>query len=316
MTDYTPLSDSSPKHLPLGFVILSHHMPEQLLRLVRTLGMMFGGPPIVCHHDFRKCPLDDKRFPTYCRFIRDPVKTCYGGHSLVRATLVGLRELREYADPDWIALLSGQDYPIKSAERILQTLRETPYNALIRCEHLDPRSPANDWQRRCVRRYFRKYVRFPYINRHGRPRFDLIGLPRVLSNPFIPFNDRLQCYVGSQWFVGDRRSVTALLEETWMSYFLDRHYNRVATSNESYMQCILANRKELFLSGRSPTYVRFARGNRSPNLLTDSDLPDLIASDCLFARKLHSDWSETLLESLDRVCAGDKLEVSTLKSAL
>lgn len=311
-----PSVDPSRMRPSLGFVILSHSLPEQLLRLVRTLGTMFDGPPIVCHHDFRKCSLDDKRFPSYCRFVRDPIKTHYGGHSLVRATLVGLQELRKRSDPDWVALLSGQDYPIKPAEYILDTLRNSPYHALIRCELLDPRSPANDWQRRCIRRYLRKHMRLPYVNRYGRPRFDLIGLPRTLSKPFLPFSDAFRCYVGLHWFVADRQSVAVLLEKTWIAQRLDRHYRRVPTSCESYIQCVLANRKELSLSSRSPTYVRFVQGNRSPNILTDLDWPLLRESDCLFARKLHPKWSRKLLEQLDRMCVGDDEGAITRRSSL
>jgi hypothetical protein len=38
----------------IGFIILSHDKPAQLLRLVRRLMKLYGDPPIVCHHDFSK----------------------------------------------------------------------------------------------------------------------------------------------------------------------------------------------------------------------------------------------------------------------
>ncbi len=58
--------------LKIGFAILSHTEPEQLLRLVRTLNSMFGDPPIVCHHDFSQCSLHEALFPTNCAVCPSP----------------------------------------------------------------------------------------------------------------------------------------------------------------------------------------------------------------------------------------------------
>ena len=61
----------------IGFSILSHNEPEQLLRLVKTLNAMFGDPPIVCHHNFSQCSLDEALFPTNVRFVHPHI-----GHSV------------------------------------------------------------------------------------------------------------------------------------------------------------------------------------------------------------------------------------------
>ena len=62
----------------IGFAILSYNEPEQLLRLVKTLNAMFGDPPIVCHHDFSKCSLDEALFPSNVRFVHPHMVTDTG----------------------------------------------------------------------------------------------------------------------------------------------------------------------------------------------------------------------------------------------
>ena len=47
----------------VGFVILSHAYPDQVLRLAKTLTAMFDGPPVVCHHDFTQAPLCVESIP-------------------------------------------------------------------------------------------------------------------------------------------------------------------------------------------------------------------------------------------------------------
>ena len=53
----------------LGFVILTHDNPPQILRLINRLVSMFDNPPIVCHHDFSKCDLDTNLFPPNVSFV-------------------------------------------------------------------------------------------------------------------------------------------------------------------------------------------------------------------------------------------------------
>jgi hypothetical protein len=43
--------------MSIGFVLLTHHQPHQIDRLLAQLNKMFNYPPIVCHHDFDKCAL-------------------------------------------------------------------------------------------------------------------------------------------------------------------------------------------------------------------------------------------------------------------
>src|SRR4051794_10513627 len=112
----------------LAYVILAHRYPEQLGRLVSRLASGDGAAFFV--HIDRKT--DDAVFRQFqdrltgvpgVRFIeRSP---CWWGHfNIVRAVLTGIRAAVESGvEFDYLALLSGQDYPIKSHEAVGEFLR-------------------------------------------------------------------------------------------------------------------------------------------------------------------------------------------------
>ena len=56
--------------MSIGFVLLTHHQPQQIDRLLAQLNKMFNYPPIVCHHDFDKCPLSVDHLSKNIEFVR------------------------------------------------------------------------------------------------------------------------------------------------------------------------------------------------------------------------------------------------------
>src|SRR5689334_16389038 len=116
---------------PIGFVILSHQSGTQLLRLVHALSALYGDPPIGCHHDFSQAELDTALFPPNVKFVRPSRKTAWGRMMTVDAALDALKLLYQDEGPDWFVLLGISDYPIMSAEGVLEQLRSSPADALL-----------------------------------------------------------------------------------------------------------------------------------------------------------------------------------------
>lgn len=127
----------------ISFAVLSHCQPEQLLRLVKTLEVMFDGPPIVCHHDFSQCSLEERSFPSIVRFVRPHIITKWGDITLSLAALKAFTLLREYHQPDWYFLLSGTDYPVRPASQILSELSSANCDAFLDNREILCRSRAN-----------------------------------------------------------------------------------------------------------------------------------------------------------------------------
>src|SRR5690349_21399230 len=134
----------------IGFAVLSHNQPEQPLRLIFGLNATFGDPPIVCHHDFGKCYLDETLFPGNVRFVRPHLTTTWGHINVPLAALRAFSLLRESAQPDWFVLLSGSDYPVRPADAVKADLFNSSYDVYL--DHreivyrgLPPGQTARDW---------------------------------------------------------------------------------------------------------------------------------------------------------------------------
>jgi hypothetical protein len=115
----------------IGFAIITHNEPEQLLRLVKILNAMFGAPPIVCHHDFSQCSLQESLFPTNVRFVHPYIVTRWGDITAPLAALRAFSLLRNADQPDWFFLLSGSCYPVRPADEIVADLSNTHYDAYL-----------------------------------------------------------------------------------------------------------------------------------------------------------------------------------------
>ena len=91
----------------IGFVLITHTAPNQIVRLIRALTLLYSNPPIVVHHDFGQCPAE-LSLPSNVRVVQPHIPTQWCNYSVVRATLAGLALLyANHEKPDWFVLLSG-----------------------------------------------------------------------------------------------------------------------------------------------------------------------------------------------------------------
>ncbi len=292
---------SPPENL-LGFVILTHEKPPQILRLINRLVAMFGETPIVCHHDFSKCDLDLGLFPRNVSFVRPHIVTYRAGWSLVTATIAGLRALYDRKDaPEWFTLLSGADYPIKPAEVILGELQESSYDAFLEYGLIDPESAKNDHEKRCVWRYFRRHVQLPGFAQRFMPFSENRALPAWFPMAPIPFSSQFRCYAGSQFFTANRKSAQYILEWHSRGNALAKHYerSRVPVPDKSYFLCGLCNEPGLRILNDNRRYIIWRPGIGHPKTLTMADLPLLLKSPAHFARKF--DLNDPVLDEIDKV---------------
>lgn len=258
----------------IGFVLLTHHKPHMIERLVAKLCAMFDAPPIACHHDFSKCDLRVEALPGNVSFVRPHVETAWAQFSEVEATARAIRLLYESPSaPDWFVYLSGADYPIKPARQILQDLRATSSDAYINAELIRHDAFKRPWQQLCYQRYCTK-----------KPN---------------PFSRDFECYAGSQWFCANRRAAEYIIEFHATKTALADHYRDLQFTSESYFQCILANAPHLRLTEETWRYTDWSAGGSHPKTLGVEDLPKLLASPAHFARKFDADADARILDALD-----------------
>jgi hypothetical protein len=297
----TPVLDKVCGRYMLGFVILSHDSPEQVLRLVDRLAALYGQPPIVIHHDFSKSELDAALLPSCASVVRPHIVTARAQWSLVEATVLGLRGLYARHDaPDWFSVISGADYPVKPATAVLAELRHSPGDAFMQYQHISAETAETEWQHRCVWRYFRRHFRLPDIVQSRMPFAENRAWPGWCAAPSLPFSREFQCYAGSQWFTANRKCAERILRWYDSKNQLTSHYerSRVPVPDESYFQCVLVNDTSLTIVNDNKRYLEWGQSGR-PRTLTGQDLPSIMASSAHFARKFA--LGDAVLDDLDRI---------------
>jgi hypothetical protein len=291
--------------IDIGFALITHSKPHQSARLVRKLNSMFGFPPIAWHHDFAQCPMDTSWVTNNVAFVRPHLPTAWGKFSLVEAGLAAIDLLLASKDvPAWIVLLSGADYPIKSAGRIRADLMSSQFDAHIAHERIRFNLYDRYWQRVCHRRYCAARFRVPtWVSGKG---FLTVEHP-LLTKPFLPFSERLSCFAGEFWFCANRTAVRYLTEFHRTQTALAEHYRRAdrfinSSSAESYFQTAICNSADLRISTDNFRYIDWRDATPETSylkLLTMEDLPGLRQSTAHFARKFDPDVDSTVLDALD-----------------
>lgn len=306
----------------IGFVLLSHREPAQLLRLVTTLNRLYDDPPIACHHDVGQCPLDTAAFPANVRFVAPSIRTGWGKWSVVRAMLAALDLLYEHADPDWFILLSGADYPIHDAAAVRADLlageadafidyRQIGDTAASALERFGPRNPElgqfeSDGNRHLKWSHYEgaelwlPIVRFPDGGRRLRPGRYTWQLP--FATPLTPFSSAFPCFYGDHWITANRRVATLLLNPTAPHRRVQKHLRMRAIPEECYYQTVLCNEPGLRLVRDNRRYAQWNGGGAHPQLLTEADLPAIRASNAHFARKFAH--GEPVLDRIDALLFG------------
>jgi hypothetical protein len=302
----------------IGFAILSHSEPEQLLRLVKTLNAMFNAPPIVCHHDFSQSVLDEALFPKNVRFVHPHLVTQWGNITLPLAALRAFGLLRKYDQPDWFFLLSGSDYPVRPADEILTDLIRADHDVyldhreiLTRTMHTDQTAQYGfdrpDWipiayDRYCTCGYWwprpsKKLLfsgSFPF-----RRRFVPIHNPRVnRMMRRLQFNRPSRIFAGDFWFHANDKAIGRLLDGSATKRLI-RYYRARYIPDESLFHTVLCNHMDLRICKEHKRYEDWKRGG--PKWLDVSDVPRIVGSGAYFARKLRD---KELLELVEITLLG------------
>jgi Core-2/I-Branching enzyme len=278
---------------PLGFVLLTHDRPTQAVRLVDRLNTVFDSPPIAWHHDFDQTPLAPRDEWTNVVFVRPHVPTRWGTFTLVDAVMRAIRLLYDgSAQPSWCAVLSGADYPIKAASKILEDLDAHDVDAHIEAVEIKPAGWDTSWEEMCFERYHT--VALGVGSR--RKRLDGRLARRLLS----PFTSTYRCYAGSNWFTLSARAARRIVAFDRRDRRLARHLQHALLPEECYFQTVLANTRGMRIRPEYWHYVDWSgESDRHPKTLCLEDLDELRRSSAHFARKLDLERCPELYDELD-----------------
>lgn len=281
------------KNLKLGFALITHSNPEQIYRLTNLLGTMFPDCQISCHHDFSKEPNLQKKFSPRVQFVTDYIKPTWGCFSVVEAGIKALRLLCDSeAPPDWIYLISGSDFPVKSPSYINNFLNITEYDVFITHLNVSKFVAEGRWQ---------QYLRNRYLSG-------------------IDFPCGYECYAGEQWFTANIKAVKLFLQTvdknpSLIEYYQMLEYEKGAVCpDESFYQTVFCNLSEIKIKNDSLRYIDWSNSDSSPRILGMSDCESIQDSEAHFARKFDLERDKEILDILEKICTGKNTYTQKLSS--
>jgi hypothetical protein len=302
--------------LRLAYIISAYKNPAQLTRLIRRLSA--GQTTFFVHVDkktsvrvFRRM-FDDVRSLPNVHFLERHVIN-WGDFGHVRATLKGVNEIiRQGISFDFVVLLTGQDYPIKSNAHIGSTLNASRGKAFLKFFPL----PSNEWANGGMNRIERWHFGFKgwhYLFPANPERVALLSRKlATLSAKIIPFKRPFprgyQAFGGSSYWCLPTECVLYIHEFIHRNPGFVDFFRHVYISDEIFFHTIILNSpfKEHVVND-DLRYVDWSKP-AGPAVLTIEDFPKLLHSRKLFARKFDVTVDERVLDMIDHVLLGERPE--------
>lgn len=299
----------------IGYIILAHREPRQPARLVSRLDG--DGAAFFVHIDkrtkdavYREFRRGLAPFPSV-RFVRRH-RSRWGEFGLVAATLEGIREALESRPPlDYLVLLTGQDYPIKSRRDIRSFLERADGRSFVDCN----RVPCEAWPQAAIRLrswYASILGEQVLLPRRGsfrsvlrRPRrWPVYLISRCLPRQRRPLKG-YEPFTGSASWVLSRAAVRYVADFVAHNRAFVRYFKRVFCPDEIFFQTILAN-SPLWddIVTNNLHYIDWSKGGAHPKPLTVDDFDALAGSPALFARKFDLDIDAAVLDLIDQRLLG------------
>ena len=294
--------------MKIAYLILAHNTPRHLRRLITRLSSI---PSRIFIHLDKKSNADDFSGikGRNIHFTQERVPVFWGDFSLVEAILILLKTaIKDQWRPDRFVLLSGADYPLRSASYIEKFFEDNPGKEFINLVAMPNDAAGKPISRLTI-----------YNFRPGDHWITKVIRKRLIKAGVLPpkrdyriYLRHLAPYGGSTWWALSREAsdfiLTFVKEETRVvNFFKNTHI-----PDESLFQTILGNSDFRSRIVRNLTYADWSAGGPSPAYITEKHLDffqvtsSFPSSDVygvgemLFARKF-SDDSEELVSRLDNL---------------
>jgi len=276
----------------IAHLLLTHTYNAQLERLVRALA--HTDADIYIHVDLKTPigPFEQMQHITQVYFVQRRVKVYWGAFSIVQATLNGFAEIiatgRGYG---YINLLSGQDYPLKPAETIHEFFSQNPGKAFMEYYMVN-----EVWTEAITRVTQYHLTNYNFAGKYAVQKW----MNKLLPARKMPY--KLIAVGRSQWF-----SIAPELAQYILDYI--KTHNRIVrffklswAPDELFFQTILYNSPHRDkMVNDNLRYIDWSEGKASPKTLSTEDLPRLIESGKLYARKLNLQTGSEVFDALDEI---------------
>lgn len=224
-------------------------------------------------------------------FIRNRMEVEWGRFSQVQQMLNSYQEIMLMGiSYSHILFISGQDYPVKSINYIVEFLENNPDKSFLDYHPLE----EDEWSSAMKKRY--EYW-------HFLPKNDIRNnqhLKRTLIKLGFKRNYPLPVYYGSCWMCLSTVAVFYAINYTYDNPSFVKFNQHTGCADELYFQSILVNSplKDILVNNIY-RYIDWSEKGKSPKVLTMDDLDRIKSSDVWFARKVDPEVDSLLIDGLD-----------------
>jgi hypothetical protein len=282
-----------------GILVTAYKHADWLSRVLNRLGRDFS---FFIHVDRKSSPRDREQYRNLSHSQRNPIVVCsqyevnWGGFNHLRAILLLVQKALE-SGMDYCHLITGQDYPVKSAD-YFHTQLDGKQNYI----EFFP-LPTNRWRDGGLDRlaYYHLHDVFDAKTRFGGVSLTLLSaLQRALHHRrHLPSTIRF--YGGSTYWSLNRACLEYVLDYIEHDpYFLDR-FRHTFCSEEIFFQTILLNSPlhETLVNDNRRYICWHGRHGSVPAILEEEDFSSIMSSNALFARKMAYPVSQGLVDQID-----------------
>lgn len=311
--------------MKICYLILAHKNPEQVLRLVSRL---------VTSESYFFIHIDKSVSDTSFKYALKGINQVYflecdsrsdgvwGGFGIVQASINLMTYALSQVPNGYIILLSGQDYPLRSGQRIQSFFEQSSLDAYVFAESI----PTSFWNKGGLDR-----LNLYRLNLSA-DRFDFVMLPSILEKSFYSKRvlqkvyavlkrgkktDLIQIfkkrshpkqivpYGGEHWWSISSKMAKLVLQFIKDNSKFQEYHKYTLSSDEIFIQTIinhLAKLDKTLKIAPSLTYTNWTRKNTTlPVTFEHSDFEELqkASKTHLFTRKFDIDRDTKILDRID-----------------
>jgi len=277
----------------LAHLLLIHSDPQQAQRLVNRLH--HANADVYIHLDAKVNMGEYAHIAEVTEnvfFIQKRVSVIWGNYSMIEATLNGFAEILDTKKTySHINLLSGADYPLKSAEEIQTFLFANADKTFMRALAI-----PQQWDEPLSR-----------LQKYNLGDFGIPGKHKLqaLANKFLPARKvpkGIQIYGRSQWFTITPAAAKFAIDFLDANPEVRRFFLLTWAADELIFQTILFNSplRDTVVNDHL-RYIKFKRGDSRPQTLTIADIDTLVNSGKFYARKFSAEVDTTVMDHLDEL---------------
>lgn len=284
--------------MKIAHLIVTYTNPLQTERMIQQ--MQHPDFDFYIHLD-AKFPLDSHnnllKYPNVY-FIQNRVDVRWAAYSTIQAELNSLQEILDSARIyDFISLMSGQDYPIKTAAQMQSFFEARKGKLLLKYRAFDEEWEEG-WQR---------------VNKYHLTNFKFKGkyFLEKLINLLFKRTDQpkgMKFYGSSMFWAISMDAAEYVLQKVDRNPKLRRFFTFTWAPDEFLFQTVLLNSPfATRVINENCHYYKHPPNTPNPKTFDLSDFSDIVHSDRLYARKFEMKKTPELLDQIDQFLASQML---------